>query len=100
RALLCPPSFPTRRSSDLSSGVGLYPLAALGGLGIVDLFQAYGFGVLTPEISSALGIGKGAIAGILAVKTLAVTFAPLPFAAVVQDRKSTRLNSSHEWISY
>ena len=67
-------------------GVGVYPLAALGVLSIVDTFQTYAFSVLTPEISAALGIGRGAVAGILAIKTLAAAVAPLPFAALVQRR--------------
>jgi ABC-type branched-subunit amino acid transport system ATPase component/MFS family permease len=65
-------------------GVHLYPLLGLGVLSIVDTFQAYAFSVLTPEISRALGVGKGAIAGVVALKTLAVAVAPLPIAAVVQ----------------
>jgi ABC-type branched-subunit amino acid transport system ATPase component/MFS family permease len=64
----------------------LYPLLAIGLLGIVDQFQGYAFSVLAPEISRALGIGKGAIAGIIAVKTLAVAVAPLPMAALAQRR--------------
>ncbi len=65
-------------------GVGWYPLAALGVLSIVDTFQAYAFSVLTPEISRALGVGKGAIAGVIALKGLAISVAPLPGAALVQ----------------
>jgi ABC-type branched-subunit amino acid transport system ATPase component/sugar phosphate permease len=67
-----------------SSGVSAYPLIALGLLSIVDSFHSYAFTVLTPEISTALGIGKGAIAGIVALKTLALALAPLPFAAATQ----------------
>ena len=65
-------------------GVTTYPLIALGILSIVDTFHAYAFSVLTPEISSALGIGKGAIAGVVALKTLAISLAPLPVAALAQ----------------
>jgi ABC-type branched-subunit amino acid transport system ATPase component/sugar phosphate permease len=65
-------------------GLSWYPLAALGLLSIVDTFQAYAFAVLTPEISRALGIGKGVIAGVLALKTLALAVAPLPMAALSQ----------------
>ena len=64
--------------------LGLYPLVAIGLLGVVDQFQTYAFAVLTPEISRALGIGKGVIAGIIALKTLAVAVAPLPVAALAQ----------------
>ncbi|HZQ85403.1 MAG TPA: MFS transporter, partial [Acidimicrobiales bacterium] len=66
--------------------LGLYPLVAIGLLGVVDLFQTYAFAVLTPEISRALGIGKGVISGIIALKTLAIALAPLPMAALAQHR--------------
>jgi len=70
-------------------GVSVYPLVALGVLSIVDTFQSYAFSVLTPEISRALGVGKGAIAGVVALKTLFIALAPLPVAAIAQ-RKGTR----------
>ena len=63
-----------------------YPLAALGLLSIVDTFQGYAFGVLAPEISSSLGVGKGAIAAAIALKTLANALGPLPVAALSQQR--------------
>jgi ABC-type branched-subunit amino acid transport system ATPase component/MFS family permease len=62
----------------------VYPLVALGLLSIVDTFQAYAFTVLAPEISSTLGVGKGAIAGVIAIKTLANSVGPLPVAAATQ----------------
>ena len=74
-------------------GVRAYPLVALGVLSIVDTFQAYAFTVLTPEISRALGVGKGAIAGVVALKTLAVSLAPLPVAALAQRRARRALLS-------
>src|SRR5437868_5497559 len=64
--------------------LGLYPLVAIGLLGIVDEFQGYAFSVLAPDISRALGVGKGIIAGVLAVKTFATAVAPLPMAALAQ----------------
>jgi len=67
-------------------GVAAYPMFALGILSVVDTFQAYAFSVLTPEISRALGVGKGAIAGVVAVKTLSVAIAPLPVAALAQKK--------------
>jgi ABC-type branched-subunit amino acid transport system ATPase component/sugar phosphate permease len=67
-------------------GLSWYPLAALGVLAIVDTFQTYAFAVLTPEISRALGVGKGAIAGAIALKTLAAGIAPLPMAALAERR--------------
>src|SRR5690349_21239636 len=60
------------------SGVGWYPLSALSALAVADTFQGYAFGVLTPEISKALGLGIGAIAGAIALKSLAMAVAPLP----------------------
>jgi len=77
-----PPLRATLKRYDLS----LYPLIALGILGIVDQFQGYAFGVLAPDISRSLGIGKGVIAGVLALKTLAIAIAPLPMAALAQRR--------------
>ncbi|HZN15643.1 MAG TPA: ATP-binding protein [Acidimicrobiales bacterium] len=71
--------------------LGVYPLVAIGLLGIVDQFQGYAFSVLTPEISRALGIGKGAIAGVIAIKTLAIALAPLPIAALAQQRNRRAL---------
>ena len=75
---------PTLRETLARHGLGIYPLVALGLLGIVDQFQTYAFAVLTPEISRALGVGKGAIAGVIALKTLALAVAPLPMAALAQ----------------
>lgn len=65
-------------------GLSWYPLAALGLLSIVDTFQGYAFSVLAPEISRSLGVGKGAIAGVIAVQTLANSIGPLPVAALSQ----------------
>src|SRR3954447_7025679 len=67
-------------------GLTVYPLAALGVLGIIDLFQTYAFTVLTPEISRALGLSLAAIAGARTVQFLAVAVAPLPMAALAQRR--------------
>ena len=77
---------PRLRATLAEHQLGLYPLFAIGLLGIVDQFQSYAFGVLAPDISRALGIGKGVIAGILAVKTFASAVAPLPMAALAQRR--------------
>jgi ABC-type branched-subunit amino acid transport system ATPase component/MFS family permease len=67
-------------------GVSAYPLFALGLLAVVDTFQGYAFTVLAPEISAALGVGKGAIGAAIAVKTLANAVGPLPMAALAQHR--------------
>src|SRR5207247_9967087 len=91
-------SFPTRRSSDLEVGLllrGLVDLAALDGLAlsctVPPLVRAYEeFG--EREGVSPLVLGPGTRTGI-----------PLryddPREVGPEDRKSTRLNSSHEWSS-
>ena len=84
---------PSLRTVIALPGMAMYPLFALGVLSIVDSFQAYAFSVLTPEISRALGVGKGAIAGVIALKTLAVSLAPLPVAALAQRRARRALLS-------
>jgi len=68
------------------SGMGWYPMIALGLLIIVDQFQSFGFTVLGPEIADALGLSKSSLAALLALKTIALTLAALPMAAVVQHR--------------
>jgi ABC-type branched-subunit amino acid transport system ATPase component/sugar phosphate permease len=78
---------PSRLSEILARfGLSWYPLVALGTLSIIDTFHGYAFDVLAPEISRSLGVGKGAIAGVIALKTLAVSISPLPMAALAQRR--------------
>src|SRR5207247_11427645 len=100
RVLLIPSlrSFPTRRSSDLVKD-GVYPAIALAKRDsqIGDPVHILGFPgvVLSHELlnkSAALeaSVTNGAVSG------FKQDTAPL----VTEDRKSTRLNSSHEWISY
>ena len=82
------------------TGVGFYPLTALGALSIVDTFQQYAFTVLTPEISNTLGISVGSIALLIGLKTLALAVAPLPAAALVQKvprRAAVIIVSSVVW---
>ena len=67
-------------------GLSVYPLAALGLLGVVDTFQGYAFTVLTPEISRALGLSLAAIAGARTLAFLSSILAPLPMAALSQRR--------------
>src|SRR3954464_2342380 len=67
-------------------GLTVYPLAALGVLGVIDEFQSYAFTVLTPEISRALGLSLAAIAGARTVQFLAIALSPMPIAAMVQRR--------------
>ena len=62
----------------------VYPMVALGLLGIVDSFQGYAFSVLTPEISRTLGLSLGEIAGARTLAFLATILAPLPMAALSQ----------------
>jgi ABC-type branched-subunit amino acid transport system ATPase component/sugar phosphate permease len=64
----------------------VYPMVALGLLGIVDLFQAQAFTILTPELSRALGMSLGAIAGARTLAFLATILAPLPMAKLSQSR--------------
>jgi ABC-type branched-subunit amino acid transport system ATPase component/MFS family permease len=63
-----------------------YPMFALGLLGIVDTFQAYAFGVLTPEISRALGLSFTSIAAARTIASLGIVLSPLPMAALSQSR--------------
>src|SRR5207247_6503613 len=82
-------SFPTRRSSDLWAGCGTSdhqmlttPTAAsplLEQQAIANLFDLYRQALLQEDIDR--------LQALLAAET-------------PRDRKSTRLNSSHEWISY
>jgi ABC-type branched-subunit amino acid transport system ATPase component len=80
---------PPLRSVLREEGVSVYPLMALSVLGIVNLFLTYAFGVLTPDISRALGLSIGSIAAINALDTFAVSLSPLPMAWLTQ-RKARR----------
>lgn len=62
----------------------VYPLFALGLLSVTDLFQSYAFSVLAPDIARSLGISFGAIAGVAALRGVAVAVAPLPMAWLSQ----------------
>jgi ABC-type branched-subunit amino acid transport system ATPase component/sugar phosphate permease len=77
-----PPLLPTLREH----GLTVYPFTILGVLYIVDQFQTYGFDVLRPEISRALGVGIGTIGALTALQFLAIATAPLIMAAYVQHR--------------
>ena len=67
-------------------GLSYYPLLALGLLTVSDNFQAYGFTVLTPEISRTLGVSVAAVAAARSVAFIATGIAPLPIAALSQNR--------------
>ncbi len=77
---------PSLRKVLRSHNISAYPLVALGTLSIVDTFLGYAFGVLAPEISATLGVSKGAIAGVIAIKTLASALGPLPVAALTAQK--------------
>ena len=77
---------PPLRQAIRASGVGWYPLAALGLLVVVDQFQGFGFFVLGPEISRSLGISRSELGVLVVVKTLMIMLASLPMAALVQRR--------------
>src|SRR5438105_12897633 len=82
-------SFPTRRSSDLGCGLRR---AELVGLGLGD------FQVREEHWVIADLIGKGKHIRTVPVPAWAKR---IEMSGPMQlDRKSTRLNSSHEWISY
>jgi ABC-type branched-subunit amino acid transport system ATPase component/sugar phosphate permease len=67
-------------------GLTVYPLVALGLLGIVDIFQAEAFTIMTPEISRSLGVGLAGIAGARTLAFQATILAPLPMAALSQTK--------------
>ncbi len=67
-----------------ASGVSLYPVAALGVLGVVDTFQAYAFTVLAPDVSYSLGLSLGSIALARGLAGFAQAASPLPIARLSQ----------------
>lgn len=77
-----PPLLRTLREN----GVGLYTVVALGVLTVMDQLQGYAFSVLTPDISRALGLSIGAIAGMRTLQALTSALSPLPFAWLTQTR--------------
>ncbi len=78
----------TQRLRDVmaTSGVGWYPLLAIGGLVIVDELFGFVLSVLGPEIARSLGMSPASLAAVLSAKLLAVALATLPMAALVQRR--------------
>src|SRR5205807_9955637 len=91
------PSFPTRRSSDLVSVLVLVLVAtALVVVGSLTLLRRYLLGGL---VLSALA----PVVYVVAINYVTMNYCLSPFCvsgpvgveSVVQDRKSTRLNSSH-----
>ncbi|HVF76536.1 MAG TPA: MFS transporter [Acidimicrobiales bacterium] len=74
------------RSTLRAADVGLYPAVALGLLVMVDQLQTTALTVLGPEVSAALGVSRPVYALVLLTKTLVLTVAALPIAALVQRR--------------
>src|SRR5207247_10186754 len=86
-------SFPTRRSSDLASWIAARVDAG-------NLLAA-----CADSSEDALTFPLGKIEAMRSVRVVNITDAAIatptaPPSCRVKDRKSTRLNSSHEWISY
>ncbi len=67
-------------------GLSYYPMIALGLLTVTDTFQAYGFVVLTPEISRTLGISVAAIGSAFGLQYLAIAAGPMPVAWLSQSK--------------
>src|SRR5690606_42063473 len=94
RSLLSPPSFPTRRSSDLVDGQ--------------QLRSHRHYGYEPSETPTALALDASPLlASVVASRAPATVDPPTPRVEAtrppfmrVRDRKSTRLNSSHVKISY
>ena len=84
---------PPLREAISRSGAGWYPLVALGLLVIVDEFQSNAIIILGPEITGTLGLSKAMLAFALLLKTLVLTVAVLPLAALVQRRARRALVS-------
>jgi ABC-type branched-subunit amino acid transport system ATPase component/predicted MFS family arabinose efflux permease len=69
-----------------ATGSRWYPLLALGGLVLVDRAQSFAVFVLGPEIAGGTGVTQTQLAALVALKTLAIALAALPFAALVEGR--------------
>ncbi len=76
-----------------ASGASFYPAVALGLLAAVDQLHTSVIVIMGPEITGALGISRPAYTMVLLVKTLVVTMAALPVAAIVQRRARRALVS-------
>src|SRR5207247_6023376 len=97
RTLPLSPSFPTRRSSDLDPAT----------LPLVDIARLYArrwdielaFRELKEHLKMRL-LWSAKLGVIYQQIWASLILAQLLHAYQVEDRKSTRLNSSHEWTSY
>src|SRR5207247_10201406 len=87
-------SFPTRRSSDLSFAIGIIARPANerahGFLGIRARRPIGGFAAFADRTLCRTMIGCDGLVHLISSSKFVAE----------RDRKSTRLNSSHEWISY
>ena len=68
------------------SGTTWYPLRALSLMAIIQSLGLLAFNLQAPDVAQALGMSITVIATINLVSVLAVTFATLPTAALVQNR--------------
>lgn len=68
------------------SGIGWYPLAALGALAASGVVGAHALAVLLPDIGRTLGIGPAGLGAMLTGQLLASALVALPLAGVVQRR--------------
>src|SRR5207247_8872795 len=94
------PSFPTRRSSDLARRLEAYFL--VGYVDAVGEVPSNSAGLLDPKGDQVSRYDKMHLVPFgeyVPFKRL-LFFAESLTRQVGEDRKSTRLNSSHEWISY
>src|SRR5206468_13089244 len=95
---LAPPSFPTRRSSDLLTVDLLTPAEAR------DLLSrrlgAQRIAAEPAAVDDIIASCARLPLALAIVAARAATHPRFPLAALAQDRKSTRLNSSHDQISY
>jgi ABC-type branched-subunit amino acid transport system ATPase component/sugar phosphate permease len=72
------------------AGVSFYPVIALGVLGFVDVFQSQALVVLTPDVSSTLGLSLGVIGAARALQFLAQVAAPVPMSALARKLTGKR----------
>src|SRR5690606_41953954 len=92
------PSFPTRRSSDLEKLADLQAQARVyAETTAVELQQARGSDAIADLVARKLSAGARNHPG---MSMALIPIGPRPTFSGLQDRKSTRLNSSHVKISY
>src|SRR5207247_9794100 len=91
-------SFPTRRSSDLppTSDISDANFTVKGTIAA----QSPTPGMVAGEVRTVGSSATIAWATTGTIATIKIEYSTNGFSDETQDRKSTRLNSSHEWISY